>query len=117
MHTSTPGGGSLGGDRHTRDGYLRWWQRVFRLTTALLRVHSVVVKGPPWRTTVHTDWTDHLTTRDGHSFTNHGSHVAVLRWGRITALSYDWDEDVVRRACVHDARLGVPDATAVPISD
>ena len=118
VHTRTPGEGPLGGDRHTRAGYRRWWQRVFRLNSGLdLRLHSVSVDGPPWNTTVHTEWTDHVTARDGTVFTNHGSHDGRMRWGRITSLIYRWDQHVVQRACEHHARLGFSEATATPIND
>jgi hypothetical protein len=77
----------------------------------------VTVDGPPWNTTVHTEWTDHVTAHDGTVFTNHGAHHGHMRWGRITNLDYTWNEDVVRRACEHHARLGLPEATALPIRD
>lgn len=118
VHTRTPGDGPLGGERHTREGYRRWWQRVFRLNTALdLQLHSVTVDGPPWNTTIQTEWTDYLTIQDGTTFTDHGSHDAHMRWGRITKLIYHWDEAVVRHACEHYARLGLTEATATPIND
>lgn len=118
VHTHTPGDGALGGDRHSRDGYRRWWQRVFRLHATLdLQLHSVTVDGPPWNTVVHTEWTDHVTARDGTIFTNHGTHDGRMRWGRITDLDYDWNQDVVRRACQHHADLGLTEASAAPIRD
>jgi ketosteroid isomerase-like protein len=91
LHTRSPGDSSLGGERHTRDGYRRWWQRVFRLTAALdLTLRSVTVDGPPWNTTIHTEWTDRVTANDGTIFTNHGTHDGHMRWGRITSLTYGW---------------------------
>lgn len=103
---------------HTRDGYRRWWQRVFRLHASLdLQVHPITVGGPPWNTIVHTEWTDHVTVHDGTIFTNHGTHDGRMRWGRITNLDYDWNQDVVRRACQHHADLGLAEATAAPVRD
>ncbi|MBO0874641.1 MAG: nuclear transport factor 2 family protein [Pseudonocardia sp.] len=118
VHTQTPGAGPLGGSRHTRATYRLWWRRVFRLNSALdLRLHSVTVDGPPWDTTVHTEWTDHVTAGDGTVFTNHGSHDGRMRWGRITSLIYHWDDQVVQRACEHQARLGFSEAAAPAIDD
>lgn len=118
VYTYTPGDSALGGTRHTRRGYRLWWRRMFRICAALdLTMHEVIVEGPPWDTRVYTRWTDHATGHDGTTFTNHGTHKGRMRWGRIVELRYDWDPDIVDRACSHYACLGFSEATAAPICD
>lgn len=118
VHTCTPGTGPLGGVRRTRDGYRDWWDRLHVLTDAIhLEVHAVAVSGPPWATAVRTEWTDRVTTADGARFTGRGTHSALLRWGLVVELHYDWDTEAVRRVCEHAAAIGVPGADASPIGE
>ena len=53
VHHRFAGDHALGGERHSREGVSRWFERLFRLFPELtFSVHSVHAAGWPWRLTV-----------------------------------------------------------------
>jgi ketosteroid isomerase-like protein len=118
VHHVFPGDSALGGERHSRDGLRRWFQRldvVFK--DHELRVKDVVVSGLPWRTVVAVEWTIRARTRDGAPYENEGVHVIRMRWGRATAIHAYLDSERLAAACERSARAGVAEASAPPIVD
>ena len=107
---------ALGGGRSSVGGYRAWFERVGRLFGSLdLEIHTVVVSGMPWSTTVAVAWTDNVTALDGRRFRIEGMHLARMRWGRLLSIRYYWDTERVAAACAHTAALGIAEAAEGPL--
>lgn len=95
----------LSGTYASRAAYRSWFERVASMCTMHLTVQDVQVAGTIGNTHLEVAWNDRVTLHDGATFNDSGRHIAELRWGRITSITYDWDTETVRAACDHAAEL------------
>ena len=108
----------LGETRHTKEGFRRWCERMYKLTPDLnFEVINVVAGGTPWNTTVVGEWIDRATPADGEPYINRGVHVVRLRWGKITSIHAYFDTQIFGKMCERLAQKGVKEASAAPIID
>ena len=118
VHHVFPGQHPLGGERHTRDGVIRWFERLGRLFPGHeFEVRRVASRGWPWSTWVSVQWTAHLRPQVGEPYVNDGAHWIHLRWGKATYFHAYLDTQRVASACREMAERGVEEAAAAPIAD
>ena len=118
VHHVFPGDHALGGERHSREAFERWLERLFRLYPELrFEVHDVIAKGWPWDTRATAQWTDTGVTADGQPYTNYGTHWFRVRWGKVTEVRAYLDTAVVEASCRQMADAGIDEAAAEPIVD
>jgi ketosteroid isomerase-like protein len=118
VHHLFPGDNALGGERHSREAFLRWFGRLERLIPELsFEVHRVAVKGPPWDMWIAVQWTDHGRAADGEPYENHGAHWIRIRRGRAVRVQAYLDTGRVTALCERMARAGIEEAAAAPITD
>ena len=118
VHHRFAGDHPLGGERHTRDGVQRWFERVFRLYPQLtFDVHSVDVAGPPWRLHVTVEWTAQVVPAAGAAYENRGAHVIEIARGKVSHLHAYEDSQAVAESCLVMAAAGIEEAGAPPIID
>jgi ketosteroid isomerase-like protein len=122
FHYRFVGDSPLGGTRTTHDAMRRWFERLYRLFPGSRFVpETVIVEGPPWRTTIMTYVKIHGTapgaTRADEPYENEFMQRMSLRWGRITSVLTI--EDTQRFANILPAltAAGIADATLPPITD
>src|SRR5258705_51471 len=88
VHHVFAGDHPLGGERHSRDAFRQWFERLFRLFPALrFQIREVVVKGWPWRTVVAVEWEAHVTPAVGPEYVNQAAHIIHIRLGRADSTS------------------------------
>lgn len=107
------GNNALGGTRHDKQALRRWFNRVGTVLPDLkFDVTDVLVKGPPWNTTVVARWVATTTLLNGDDYVNPGCHVIGIKWG--TAHSFDVYEDtqVVTAGLLKQAQAGIAEAMA-----
>lgn len=113
-----PGQHPLGGERHTREAVLRWFERLGRLYPGHeFEVHRVMSRGWPWSTWVAVEWTARLRPQQGEPYANHGAHWAHIEWGKVTSFHAYLDTQRIAEACRDMASKGVAEAAAPPITD
>lgn len=118
VHHVFPGNHPLGGERHTREAVVRWFERLDRLFPGhSFQVHRVVSRGWPWSNWVAVRWSAELRPQLGEPYENQGAHWLHIRWGRVTKLYAYLDSQLVAEACEEMARAGVAEAAAAPIVD
>lgn len=118
VHHVFPGDHPLGGERHTREAVLRWFERLGRLYPGHdFEVHRVVSRGWPWSTWVSIQWSAHLRPRQGEPYMNHGAHLVHIRWGKVTSFHAYLDTQLIARSCAEMAAAGIEEAAAAPIVD
>lgn len=118
VHHRFAGDHALGGERHSREGVARWFERLFRLFPELtFEVHRVEVTGWPHDMWVVVEWTARVVPLAGEAYPNRGAHVLRLQRGRVTHLHAYEDSQAVARACRVMADAGVAEAAAPPIED
>ena len=118
VHHVFPGNHPLGGERHSREAVLRWFERLDRLFPGHeFQVHRVVSRGWPWSTWVAVQWSAELRPQIGEPYVNQGAHWLHLRWGKVVRLHAYLDSQLVAEACEVMAQAGVTEATAAPILD
>ncbi len=118
VHHVFPGQNPLGGERHSRDAVLLWFQRLGRLYPRHeFDVHRVVSRGWPWRTWVAIQWSAHLGPAAGEPYVNHGAHWIQIRWGKATYFHAYLDTQLIDRSCSGMAAAGIEEAAADPIVD
>jgi ketosteroid isomerase-like protein len=106
----------LGGQRTSVGAMRLWFGRLFRLFPNLqFEIHSMVVSGYPWDTTVVAEWTDRATPIDGKNYLNSGVHVIQLRWGRVVSIHAYLDTQVLIDTLHRMAANGIEEAKALPI--
>ena len=111
-----PGRHPLGGERHTRAGVARWFERLDHLFPGhTFRVHRVASRGWPWDTWVAVQWSAELRPAVGEPYENHGSHWIRIRWGKVRSFHAYLDTQLIAEACEEMARAGVAEADAPPI--
>jgi ketosteroid isomerase-like protein len=112
-----PGDHPLGGERHTREAVLRWFERLGRLFPGHdFEVHRVVSRGWPWSTWVVVEWTARLRPQEGEPYVNDGAHWIHIRWGKVTYFHAYLDTQRVAAACRDMGDRGVEEAAAGPIT-
>jgi len=118
VHHVFAGDHPLGGERHSRDAFRQWFERLFRLFPALrFQIREVVVKGWPWRTVVAVEWEAHVTPAVGPEYVNQAAHIIHIRWGRSVYVHAYENSQAVADACRHMAANGIEEAAAAPITD
>jgi ketosteroid isomerase-like protein len=117
VHHVFPGDNALGGERHTRDAFRRWLERVRRLVPELrFDVKRVAVKGPPWDMWIAIEWTDEGRCADGVPYENEGAHWIRIQRGKGTYVHAYLDTGRVTAACERMAAAGIEEAAAPPIT-
>jgi len=118
VHHVFPGDHPLGGERHTREAVLRWFERLGRLYPDHdFDVHTVVSRGWPWRTWVSIQWSARLGPQQGEPYMNHGAHWIQIRWGKATYFHAYLDTQRIARSCAEMTDAGIEEAAATPIVD
>ena len=78
------GDSEFGGARRGRAAIAAWFERLFAtLADFWLEPLTIIVNGPPWATTVATQFRVTATLPDGTACANEGMQYVRLRWGRI----------------------------------
>jgi hypothetical protein len=77
---------------------------------------EVIVRGPPWRTTIAAAFTSRVVRGDTGYF-NEGVVWMRVRWGRVVFVRECLDTARLDDWCAQQAARGVPEATAAPIDD
>jgi ketosteroid isomerase-like protein len=118
VHHVFAGEHPLGGERHSREAFRRWFERLFRLFRVLrFEIREVLVRGWPWRTVVAVEWRAQVTPAVGPSYVNEAAHVIHIRWGRAVYVHAYENSQAVANACRHMAANGIAEAAAAPITD
>jgi len=108
---------ALAGDRHDAAHLGLWFERLHRLIPDLtLTVTDVWVVGGLRRTTVIVRWTATATLLYGLPYGNHGVHVIQLRNRRAVSIEVDEDSQAVACGLERQARSGLTEALAAPIT-
>ncbi len=108
---------ALGGTRTTRQGMVRWFERVFTVFPGTrFTVHDVLVRGWPWRTRAAVFVTLDATV-NGEPYTNDFIQRIDLRWGRVTHITTMEDNQRCADALQRAAAGGIAEAAAAPIVD
>ena len=117
VHHVFPGDHALGGERHSREAFGRWLERLYRLIPELrFEVHAVAVRGWPWDMRVAVQWTDFGRTADGEPYRNDGAHWIRLKNGKATEIQAYLDTQSLARSCERMAAAGIEEAGAAPIT-
>lgn len=118
IHHVFPGSHALGGERHSQESLVRWFERMYRLFPDLeFKVLRMASGGWPWDTWVAVEWTDRATLPNGELYRNEGAHWIQLRWGRPRQIHAYLDTERVEEACRRLAASGLAEAVADPIVD
>jgi ketosteroid isomerase-like protein len=117
VHYRFEGIHALGGERVTRAGVAKWFDRLFRLFESAFTIVSIDVVGWPWRSIVYTTFEDRVTPRVGAPYVNHGVQVAEVRWGRAVKIRTYLDTGRIEAVLSDLARTGVDEAAAPPIEE
>jgi ketosteroid isomerase-like protein len=118
VHHVFPGDNALGGERHSRAGLERWFERLYRLIPEIeFEVRDVAMRGWPWDTAVAVEWVDRGRAADGTPYENAGAHWFRLRWGKAVAIHGNLDTEKVTRLLEGMAAAGIEEAAAPPIGD
>jgi ketosteroid isomerase-like protein len=106
---------ALSGSRSTLPAIREWYARLLRVLPDLrFDVGSVLVSGPPWRTTVVAQWSDRAL--DGR-YENTGVNVIGIRWGKVHSIAIHCDSQRLGEALLELERQGVAEAGAEPVTD
>ena len=107
------GNNALGGTRHDKEALRRWFERLGVVLPELkLDVTDVLVKGPPWNTTVVARWVATTTLLNGEHYVNRGCHVLGLKWGKAQTFDVYEDTQVVTAGLLQQAQSGIAEAIA-----
>lgn len=118
VHHTFPGDNALGGERHSKEAMIRWFERLFRLLPEMtFEVKKVTVRGWPWKTIVMVEWRDWGKSADGVDYENEGAHALILRWGKGTYVHAYLDTEKVTAVCDRLAAAGIEEAAEPPIVD
>ncbi len=112
----------LGGTRTTHAAMQRWFERLYRLFPgSQFTPTTIVVEGPPWRTTIMTYVQIGGTApqSDGSiaPYSNEFMQRLDLRWGKITGVVTLEDTQRFVNALPALAAAGIDDARLPPITD
>lgn len=118
VHHLFPGDNALGGERHSREGMKRWFERLHALFPEVtFEVTEVAVKGWPWDLRVAVQWTDHGRAADGEPYENRGAHWIRIHRGKPVRIQAYLDTDKVTAALERMSGAGIQEAAAQPITD
>jgi ketosteroid isomerase-like protein len=118
VHHLFPGDNALGGERHSRDAFRRWLERVWTLFPDIsFEVSEIAVKGWPWDLRVAVQWTDRGRAADGEPYDNRGAHWIRIHRGKPVRIQAYLDTDKVTAALERMSRAGIEEATAPQIRD
>ena len=118
VHHVFPGVHPLGGERHTREGVQRWFERLERLFPEHgFQVRRVSSHGWPWSAWVAVRWSARLRPAVGEPYLNQGTHWLHIRWRKVTGVHAYLDTQIIAEACLRMAQRGVSEAAAEPIGD
>lgn len=118
VHHVFPGDHPLGGERHSREAVLRWFERLERLYPGHdFEVHRVMSRGWPWSTWVAIQWSALLRPAHGEAYENYGCHWIHIRWGKATYFHAYLDTQRIERSCAAMIAAGIEEAAATPIID
>jgi ketosteroid isomerase-like protein len=118
VHHLFPGDNALGGERHSREGMQRWFERLHALFPKIsFEITEVAVKGWPWDLRVAVQWTDHGRAADGEPYENRGAHWIRIHRGKPVRIQAYLDTDKVTAALDRMSRAGIQEASAHPITD
>jgi ketosteroid isomerase-like protein len=117
VHYRFEGHHALGGERVTRAGVAKWFERLFRLVESSFSIKSVDVVGWPWRSTVYTTFEDHVTPPVGEPYVNCGVQIAEIRWGRAVKIRTYLDTGRVEAVLGLLSKSGIAEASAPPIEE
>jgi len=110
------GDNALGGTRHDKQALERWFNRLGAVLPDLkFEVTDVLVKGPPWNTTVVARWVATTTLLNGEPYANLGCHVIGLKWGKAHSFDVYEDTEVVSAGLMKQSHSGISEATAPKI--
>ncbi|MBS0251042.1 MAG: nuclear transport factor 2 family protein [Proteobacteria bacterium] len=116
VHHRVSGAHALAGERHSKEGLRRWFERMGRVLPNLnIHVNNVWVTGSPWHTTAFAEWDSTATLLNGNAYVNRGLHVFTLRWGELYALEEFQDSQEAARGLAIQAAAGLEEAAAMPI--
>jgi ketosteroid isomerase-like protein len=117
VHHAFPGAHPLGGERHSKEAFVRWLERLYRLVPELrFEVKNVAVRGWPWDMWVAVQWRDFGKTADGQPYENEGAHWIRLRNGKARHIQAYLDTQSFARSCERMAAAGIEEAAAAPIT-
>jgi ketosteroid isomerase-like protein len=118
VHHLFPGDNPLGGERHSREAFGRWLERVWTLFPEIsFEVGEIAVKGWPWDLRVAVQWTDRGRAADGEPYENRGAHWIRIHRGKPVRVQAYLDTDKVTAALERMSRAGVEEASAAQITD
>lgn len=118
VHHVFPGDHPLGGERHSRDAVLRWFERLGRLYPGHdFTLERVTVSGPPWDLWIIARWSARLQPQTGEPYDNQGTHWIHTRWGKVVYFHAYLDTQRIATACQAMAAAGITEAAAPPIVD
>jgi ketosteroid isomerase-like protein len=118
VHHLFPGDNALGGERHSREAFGRWLERVWTLFPEIsFEVWEIAVKGWPWDLRVAVQWTDRGRAADGEPYENRGAHWIRVHRGRPVRIQAYLDTDKVTAALERMSRAGIEQASAPQITD
>jgi ketosteroid isomerase-like protein len=118
LHHVFPGDNPLGGERHSREAFRRWFARLATLFPEIeFEVERVAVRGWPWDMWIAVKWRDWGRAADGVAYENRGAHWIRIRRGRAVHVQAYLDTDIVTAACRRMAAAGIEEAAAPPITD
>lgn len=107
------GNNALGGTRRDKEALGRWFRRVGTVLPELeFEIRDVLVKGPPWNTTVVARWVATTTLLNGDSYVNPGCHVIGIRWGKARSFDVYEDTQAVTAGLLKQAESGISEAAA-----
>ncbi|HYP54827.1 MAG TPA: nuclear transport factor 2 family protein [Solirubrobacterales bacterium] len=118
VHHVFAGDNAFGGERHSREAFERWLERLYRLIPEIeFEVHDVAVRGWPWDTAVAVEWSDRGRTADGEPYENEGAHWIRLRWGKVVSIHGYLDTGSLTRTLERLTDAGFEEAAAAPVAD
>lgn len=118
VHHLFPGDNALGGERHSREAFRRWLERVWTLFPEIsFEVSEVAVRGWPWDLRVAVQWTDRGRAADGEPYENRGAHWIRIHRGKPVRVQAYLDTDKVTAALQRMSGAGVEEASAPQITD
>jgi ketosteroid isomerase-like protein len=111
------GDNSLGGQRNSKIGIDKWFQRLFRLLPGQFEVLSIIIKGVPWDTDAIVEFKDYVKPQFGEPYTNYGVQRIKLKFGKITHIHTYVDTEKITRALNELAKNGIEEAKAKQITE
>lgn len=113
LHHRFAGNHALGGERHSKQAFKLWLNRLFKLFPDIqFKISDVMVSGMPWNTRVAIVWQDEATAADGVPYVNQGVHILHIKWGKLQSLDAKLDTQVLAKAMNRMAKAGIEEADA-----